>query len=81
MTPEDKAIVDELMRRMYVDLYSVMRATLYTAEILTEADPVEFRDMLEVYTTPRRLELEVEATHRYQMFVNPPIDPDAPRQT
>ena len=81
MTPEDRAIVDELMRRMYVDLYSIVRAALATTEELTDADPQEFRALLEIYIAPRKLELEVEATHRYRMIVNPPTGPDAPRQT
>jgi hypothetical protein len=79
MTPEDKAIVDEILRRVYVDLYSIVRAALATTEDLTGAAPQNFRDLLARYMAPRKLELELEATDRYRRFVNPPIDPDAPR--
>lgn len=72
MTPEDLALVDELMRRMYVDLYSVVRAALAAMSEATRTPQHDFHDLLADYMAPRRLELEVEGTHRYRMVIGAP---------
>ena len=79
MTPDDKRLIDELLRRAYADLYLQIAMTMDAAAEAAGLNLEEFQDLMASSLARRSLEIETAAHDRFRRYVVAaprPTDPD-----
>jgi len=76
MTPEDREEMETLLRRMYLDLYALLRSVSLATGELTGAPPEDFWVTMTHFVLTHQLELQIEGWERFdRQILQRPDDP------